>query len=275
MTEWAASLHQSWRLYEEPSERLRVFLESDGLHRDDVLAALPYEASRSQAKASGGPDPKRYRDPRHVFEIAGLIVEREEHVTLTPLGHAVRRRISQPTLANLLLVAPYAANVLAAGQLRNPTPAGKGYPPDVQVHPFLTIWRVMLGCESRITSEELNRVVLRIPSDEHVSGAIAQIRNARATLRDYPDASLDEVLGQRVIEGKSVSDRLIPWMALASFGWLLIADKQGGEYRIRPEAEQLLVRAASVYPAHRVFGDRLQYYDYLARVSGLTRWRLA
>lgn len=44
---WSTALRQTFRLLPAASDALRVFLQSDGRHKDEVLAALPYEAARA------------------------------------------------------------------------------------------------------------------------------------------------------------------------------------------------------------------------------------
>ena len=264
---WSGSLHSTWRLLPEPTASLQVFLDSDGLDQEAVRSRLPYAAARAGGAGGGTPSPKRYRDARQVYQTAGFIIERGGVVEVTPLGAVVRRFLDSPTMASALLIGPHAVQVLGAAQLRNPGRAASTYALRVKVHPFHAIWRVMAACDWKISSEELNRVVMRIEDDGAVVGAANRIRQAREILDNDVTADSDAILGPAVIAGRSVNDRLIPWISLASFGYSLIGDKDSdGYYRARPEAKALLSRAAANPQTHHEFEDMMSYLDYLVRI---------
>lgn len=267
---WSGSLHSTWRLLPEPTNSLQVFLDSDGIDRETVRSRLPYDTARAGDSVSGVPSPKRYRDARQVYQTAGFIIERDGVVEVTPLGAAVRRFLDSPTIASALLLGPYAVKVLGAVQLRNPGRAGSRYASTVNVHPFQAIWRIMVSCGWRISSEELNRVVMRIDDDDEVPTAAEKLRQARRIFESDATADPDAVLGPAVVTGSSVNDRLIPWISLASFGYSLIGDKDSdGYYRARPEAKGLLLRAAAAKQTHHEFDDMISYLEYLVRASHL------
>lgn len=142
----------------------------------------------------------------------------------------------------------------------------------MHVFPFTFIWRAMLALDDRISSAELNRVLFRVTDPRDLDSAIARIRQSRE------DGLGEQALGPETITGESKNDRVIPWMALASFGWLLIADKReaGGEwYTIRPTARELLREAAQIKRKHREFTSVEEYVNHISDAACLpsdVRW---
>jgi hypothetical protein len=266
LTQWAGSLHQTFRLLPEISPRLLVFLESDGRSPDEVLAALPYDAARAGIKG-GSPDPKRYRDPKQVFQTAGFVYEREDGLLqVTEFGQATLRFLSVLNDANAPVLGSHAAYVLAGCQLRNPTGAGSRYHHAIEVFPFAFIWRAMLALDCRITSEELNREIFRTTNEEDLDTAIENIAAARA-------AGNPTLMHEPVLTGTAVNDRIIPWISLAGFGYTLILDKSNDPdrlyYRVRDDAVAILERASSLRLPHREFQSTKEYVEYLSSLAGL------
>src|SRR5262245_31637741 len=92
LTTWSGSLHQVFRLLPEPSPHLRPFLSADTLTAEELLARLPYEKARSPTPGAAGPDPKRYRDGKQVYQTIGLLYEGDDgRVHVTALGKATLR----------------------------------------------------------------------------------------------------------------------------------------------------------------------------------------
>lgn len=265
---WGGSLHQTFRLLPAPSPNAQAFLTADGLRQDDVLRRLPYDAARSST-GSGAPDPKRYRDGRHVYQTAGLLYESQEgFVRVTDLGKATARWLGLLSPINSPVLGRHAAYGLAACQLRNPSRAGSSYPSEVEVFPFAFIWRAMLALDNRISSDELNRVIFKTNNEADLFLAIDQIREHR---EKSTDASL---LGEETISGKAKNDRIIPWMSLASFGWLLIADKResGGQwYEVRPSCRALLREAAQIRRTHHSFSSVGEYVEHISRAAAIPK----
>lgn len=269
---WSAALHQSFRLLDQPSPSLPVFLASDGKSRDEVLAALPYEAARagSAASATGVPDAKRFRDPRLVYASAGLLYEENATVHVTELGRTVGRWLNVLTRKNAPVLGRHAAYALASCQLRNPlSRAGRQYPADVEVFPFAFMWKAALALDDRISSEELNRVIFKVGNEDELLQAIERIAEFRA----LPDEDRDPtILGQRVIEENRANDRIVPWVSLASFGYVLMEDKQGTDYyRIRPELRRVVAEAAQLRRRHRDFDDARTYVTHISDSACLPR----
>jgi hypothetical protein len=266
--QWGGSLHQTFRLLPEANENLRVFLNADGTSADQVLARLPYAAARARGEGTGRPDPKRYRDGRHVFQTVGLLFEEDQIVNVTDLGRATLRWIGKLSPVNSVVLGRHAAYALTACQLRNPTRAGLNYDVDVEVFPFTFIWRAMLALDNRINSNELNRVLFRVTDEESLLSAIDRIADCRY------NSSPPEALGAETITGAGKNDRLIPWMALASFGWLLIADKReaGGEwYEVRPRAKELIHEASQMRRTHRDFTSPSEYALHISDAACLPK----
>ena len=263
-TTWETGLHQSWRLLPKPSEHLRPFLESDGLTQDDILAKLPYEAARSRSGGSS-PDPKRYRDSRQVYETAGLLFEDETGVVrVTALGKTTLRWLSIVNEKNASILGRHAAYALAACQLRNPLGAGKKFDASVTVFPFAFIWRAMLALDGWITTDELNRAIFKVRNESELHSAIAKISESRT------DGDLS-TLGSETVTGAGKDDRIIPYMAIASFGWTIISDKKQGEgvYRVKTDSYLLLKEASAVKHRHQDFASKQEYIERITRAAAL------
>lgn len=269
---WSGALHQSFRLLESPSRSLPVFLSSDGRSRDEVLAGLPYESARagSAGSSTGTPDAKRYRDPRLVYATAGLLYEREDTVHVTDLGHAVARWLNILTAKNAPVLGRHAAYALATCQLRNPlSRSGRTYPDDVVVFPFVFIWKAALALDDRISSNELNRVVFKVSNEDELQEGVARIADWRLLPEESRDARL---LGPPVITEQRANDRIVPWVSLASFGYLLMEDKQGTDYyRIRPELRRVVAEAAQLRRRHREFDDAGAYVEHISAAACLPK----
>lgn len=265
---WSGSLHQTFRLLPQPSPHLRPFLEADGLTPEELLDRLPYARSRSGDASRSGPDARRYRDGRQVYQTAGLLYEQDGRVRITALGHAVRRWLDIITPKNRVILARHAAYTLAACQLRNPTGAGNRYDQSVEVFPFSFIWRAMLRLDGRISSDELNRGIFRVRNSQDLDECVGLIQEARGV----GDVS---ILGEEVITGHGKNDRIIPWMALASFGWTLFPDKreadEGGFYELPNDTRGVVTEAAQVRHRHRDFASTPEYIEYIARSAALPK----
>jgi hypothetical protein len=76
-----------------------------------------------------------------------------------------------------------------------------------------------------------------------------------------------------VITGNAVNDRIIPWVALAGFGWTLIHDKsrdpQRTYYRVNPDASTIVSRAAALRHPHLDFDNTADYVEYVSGLAGL------
>lgn len=270
LSTWSGALHKSFRLLPTgnfTNDDLRAFLEhGSGRPAAQILAALPFDASRSDRTNANGPDPKRYRDAKQVFEACGLLWEADdETVRLTALGDAVRRFLPNANDRNVGLVARHAALGLSFAQLRNPTGAGKRYHASMTVFPFRFIWQAMLSLDGRINSEELNRAIFRIRNVDMLPPAIESIRRYRRT-ENVTD------LGDETITGANKNDRLIPVISLASFGWTLMNQKDNtGYYTIKEGCSRLLEVAVSLPARHRDFNSVQDYVEAIASAACLPK----
>jgi len=273
-TTWGGSLHQTFRL--QPTERqapnLRHFLMADGLTEKELLDTLPFDRKRSKKESDSTttekqkPDPKRYRDGRQIYQTVGLLYEGDDKVIhVTDLGVTVLRWLNIINENNRSILMRHAAYTLAACQLRNPTGSGKKYENDVEVFPFAFIWRAMLSLDHGISSDELNRCLFTVTNENALTKAIDRIRQARAA----KDIS---ILGPETISGKSKNDRIIPWMAMASFGWVLFPDKGSGKlYRLDPGTLPIVKEAASIHHKHRDFSSVADYILHIVRCAALPK----
>ncbi|MFO0829070.1 MAG: hypothetical protein U0572_13105 [Phycisphaerales bacterium] len=267
---WSGALHKSFRLLPTtnfPNDELRAFLVGgSGTPAAEVLAALPFDTSRSNRDGAERPDPKRYRDAKQVFEASGLLWEAEdETIQLTALGDAVRRFLPLANERNVGLIARHAAMGLSFAQLRNPTGAGRRYHPSMTVFPFRFIWQAMLSLDGKINSDELNRAIFRVHNAAALPAAIDSIRRYRRT----EDLT---ALGDETISGDAKNDRLIPVISLASFGWTLMNQKnKAGYYTIKDGCSRLLEVAVSLPARHREFRSVRDYVDAIASSACLPR----
>ena len=264
LTRWSGALHQTFRLLPEPSDHLRPFLEAEGKTQNEVLNALPYDRSRTPAPGSG-PDPKRYRDSKQVYQTIGLLYEGGDGlVRVTALGRATLRWLDLINGKNFVLLARHAAYSLAACQLVNPTGAGERYDDSMRVFPFAFIWRAMLRLGGSLSSDELNRGIFVVKNESDLAAAIDAIRRSR-------EASNPGLMGPETVTEPKKNDRIIPWMSLASFGWTLIADKRGGEdaYRIKRETLDIIKEASQVRHRHREFGSEPEYVSYISDCAAM------
>jgi hypothetical protein len=267
---WSCSFRLTFRLFPEPGsgkDTLDVFLASDGATPDQVLSKLPYDKARS-ATPGTMPDPKRYRDGRQLFRTVGLVYEDEigeEHrLRVTALGHAVARWRSEINERNAPVLGRHAAQALAACQLRTPTREGAKYDGSTVVFPFSFIWRAMIALNGTISSDELNRSLLKVHNEDELAAAIYAIKSARAT-------GNIKSLGAEIVTEKAKNDRILVWMAWASFGWTLIDDKRaaGGVYAIAPRARRLVAEAAAIRHKHRDFRTEKEYVEHISSCAGL------
>lgn len=142
----------------------------------------------------------------------------------------------------------------------------RGYGPDVEAFPFAFIWRAMLALDGRISSEELNCGVFHAMSSDALEDVIQRIKAWRET------GNRSFLLDPVVPAGAGQNDRLIPWMAWASFGWTLIQPKGRTQYyTIPPQALRILRNSAVVQRRHQEFSSESAYIEYIAASAGLPK----
>lgn len=259
---WSGSLHQTFRLLPTQADHMRPFLDGDGLTKAQVLSNLPYDKARAGSSAGSTPDARRYRDGKQLYETAGLLFEKDDHVHVTVLGKATLRWLDLITESNASVLAEYAAYALSACQLRNPTGSGSKYAASVEVFPFAFIWRAMLELDGKISSEELNRFIFHVRNESELHAAISEIQKARAN-------GTTEQSGSEVITGDRKNDRIVPWISLASFGYLLIEDKREGYYHLRTSTRAVVEHAAGISREHRDFETVAEYISYVVGQAGI------
>lgn len=266
---WNVARRQTFRLFPEPAEHLIAILKCDGLTQEEALRELPYDAARAGAQTTGSPDPRRLRDLKELYAMVGLLYEDDsQRLRLTELGHTLRRFLPKLTQASAPVLAERVAQSLAAARLRNPIGAGRQYDATVNVNPFQTIWRIMLACERRIDSEELNRAVFAVSKESDIPLMVERIA-------EYRESRNPAVLGNAVIPpGRAQNDRIIPWMSPASFGWLLFSDKRadpGGYYTVPDVMAPVLEYASRLVFPPMVTDSIEAYVTYLSRCAGVPR----
>lgn len=271
LTTWTSALHQTFRLLppEKRSEHLQPFLNADGMTPDELRKRLPFDRARSRDPHNEAPHPKRYRDYKQVYQTVGLLYEGSDGtIHVSEFGSATRRWLDILTPKNRVILARHAAYALTACQLKNPTGAGRRFDDSMEVFPFVFIWRAMLALDGRISSDELNRGILKVKNERDLQDAIDRIARARS---ENDIASL----GEEVVTGRAKNDRIIPWMSLASFGWVLFPDKRGGEgggyYELVPETLDILVQASRMKRKHRKFDSTAEYVEHVSRCAALPK----
>lgn len=267
---WSCSFRSTFRLYPDSGgarDPLDVFLAGDGKTQEEILAELPYHRARS-ADPGALPDPKRYRDGRQLLRTVGLLYDEPtdgtHKVHVTALGKAVARWRPVINERNAPVLGRHAAQALAACQLRNPTREGRDYDASVEVFPFSFLWRAMLSLDDTISSDELNRAILKVHNEDQLADAIDRIRKSRET----NDISL---LGNELVTEQAKNDRILIWIAWASFGWTLIQEKRaaGGVYAIAPNSRRVIADAAAIRHKHRNFASEKHYVEYVSLCAGL------
>jgi hypothetical protein len=123
----------------------------------------------------------------------------------------------------------------------------------------------MLALDNRISSDELNRALLKTKNEADLQTAVEAIRHAR-------EAGDVTQLGPETVTEAAKNDRILVWMSWASFGWTLITDKKSsasGDYEIPERNRRLLSDAASIQHRHRKFENEAAYIEYLSNCAGL------
>lgn len=264
---WNPSLRSSWRFFGAPSQHLTVFLNSDGKTQDQILESLPQSRERSRSPGLV-PDSKRYRDPRLIYELAGLVWEdrKTQVLHLTDFGRSARFWAGKIDANNLHVFGKHAILALNAMQLRNPTREGQQYSDDNRSFPARFIWKAMLQLGGRLSSEEINRGIMKTKSEEDLEEVISRIKYSRNTQKS-------ESIGDPVIpSGPGQNDRIIPWISLASFGFTFILDKResvSGDYEIRPGCLDMMNYACAYRPAFKEFEDVEKYVQHLSSAARL------
>ena len=210
----------------------------------------------------------RARTYRKLYERLGLIFKDGDEIRLSRLGKDIRDlkpnvEAAYEKLLNQIRV--LAIDVLARYQLRNPVD-GKNLPVFCDVQPYVCIWKVMRALDNKISFEELNRVMLHIPSMSQLDGAIQKIRNARKKCASYKKAKpqlLDELLGPPTHTSQD-SARIAPWFSLAGWGGLIIERKNDadGFRRLVPEAIGALDRKLANLPPYFDAGTEEEWLRY-------------
>jgi hypothetical protein len=122
----------------------------------------------------------------------------------------------------------------------------------------------MLELDDSISSDELNRSILKVNNEDELLLAVERIRKSR----EANDLSL---LGDELVSEQAKNDRILIWIAWASFGWTLIQDKraQGGTYTIAPNARRVVEDAAAIRHKHREFDSEKEYVKHISLCAGL------
>lgn len=199
-------------------DHLRAFCEMEGVGWNDY---------RGQAGTGGyNATDSRLRTYRKLYERLGLIYNDNDVIKLSKLGKEL-----QGMEAALISdrdemfdeMRSRAIEILSRYQLKNPID-GPDLPDSCDVRPYFCIWKAMYKLDNKINYEEMNRVILRIPSMAKLDIAIETIRNARTTYGNYSNieaSELDTILGEPVHRDQPTA-RIAPWFSIAGWGGLII-----------------------------------------------------
>lgn len=275
---WSTSFHEAFSVVPrglDGDRNVNLFLSSHGETEANVLGRW----HRARGDRARPIDPKAFRNMSQLLRNVGLAYDvelthdpargAERTVQVTRLGAALLRwRLGGLNERNCRVIARHASRALAAAQLRNPTREGRRYAPAMRVFPFSFIWRAMLALDGRISSDELNRAIYATQNEHDLTEAIRRIKLARQS------GNLDD-MGPEQETAPNKNDRILIWMAWASFGWTLISPKESDPaypdhyIAAQPWAVRVLEEAAAIRHRHRDFASVQQYVEFLSECAGV------
>lgn len=255
------------RILAGASQWLPAVLRADGMDEAQILATLPYEASRSRT-GTGTPNARRYRDARQVVQTLGLAYEGDDALLhVTELGAATLRWLPELRPSNAAALGRHAAYALSACRLRNPMGAGSRYDPSVTARPFAYLWRAMLALDDVIDSDELNQGLFYATDEDSLTDCVARIRFER----ENPGSG---ALFAEVESGPRKNDRIVPIVAAGSFGYTFVQEKRevgGGFYRLRPETRRVVEAASRADYPLLSFDDVPSYVEHISNMAALPK----
>jgi DNA (cytosine-5)-methyltransferase 1 len=266
-TVWGLSFKGTFSIFPEHSPTLKQFLESEGRTDKEIIKLLSGSNGKGRRTGRKATNSISYHDIIGIYRAVGLLYEKKDseglrRLHVTPLGHYVRGWLGTLNKNNRDLFGQYLAAALAACQLHNPAHV-HDYDESMKVFPFAFIWRAMLALEGRISAKELVGAIFKVRNEDELDDAIKKIAEARRK-NDF------SVLGKPV----KIDELIInTWMAMASFGWILIADRPNSKmddyWEIHEKLMDVLETAASVKHRHREFNssDENAIDKYMAHIS--------
>ncbi len=202
-----------------------------------------------------GKTDQRIRTYRKLYERLGVVYRRNGKIYHSKLGKklsSLESDLSAAAKAEIKDISSIIIKVLKRYQYANPLDANpKDYSDIPKVHPYFLLWKVMEGLDGKIHYQEVNRVLLKLQSNEEADAAIDTIRNARRELaEDFSDTNALEVhLGERVITDQE-SARIAPLFSLAGWGGLLIereSDEKGFRH-FNKDTHEIIANALRTEP---------------------------
>ena len=255
---------------EFPEPRIE-FSASFRSHLEAVLKldGVPTSDYQTQKDSGLGGKPQRARTYRKMYERLGLLYHENNLIKVSGFGFGLAGLPFQIQGFIDNLVADFretAADILVRYQLDNPTDTSDEIS-GCEVHPHYCIWKAMLDLENKIHYEEMNRVILRLNSDNDLPAAIIKIQAARTSFANsYHSATnvqLEQALGQSVHTDQPPA-RIAPWYSQAGWGGLLIrrASDNEGFRELVPEAVQTLTRVTAIQPTYFSTTDEAEWFEY-------------
>jgi DNA (cytosine-5)-methyltransferase 1 len=264
---WFLPFKGTLNILPEVSPPLKQFLESDGKAATEMIKLLSGKDAKGSPAIQKTTNAARYHELVRMYRAVGLLYEKKDsegvrRLKVTPLGHFVRRWLDTLNKANRDLFARYVASALAVCQLRNPAD-NHDYDDSMRVFPFTFIWRAMLALDGRINSAELAGAIFKVRNEDDLDDAVEKIAEARRK-------NNVSILGKPV---KADGGTIATWMAMASFGWIFMTDRndseKSGYWEVREQMVEVLDAALGVTHKHREFesSDGHAVDKYMKQIS--------
>lgn len=206
-------------------------------HLQDILnipsGTLSTDYDEIRKYGYSGKADSRIRTYRKLYERLGLVFIRDhkiEHSKLSTDIENLEYSIKSFAESKLKETSFSVVKILSRYQYSNPidsTRKGESIP---NVHPYFLLWKAMRSLGNKIHFEEVNRVLIKVESDDEIDEAIEKIKAAREVIQgDYANSkTLDSELGHSVIT-KQTSARIAPLFSIAGWGGLLIERTQDSD----------------------------------------------
>jgi len=216
-----------------------------------------------------GKSDQRIRTYRKLYERLGLVFVHDnkiEHSKLSSDISGLENSIKSFAESKLQDISLLVTKILSKYQYDNPLEKSGKKDSKPKVHPYFLLWKVMRFLDNKIHFEEINRVLIKLESDEQVDDAIKKIAEARKQIKgNYRDNTLlDSELGTAVITDQT-SARIAPLFSIAGWGGLLIERNQDSDgfrnlcKHALNAIDHILINSPSLYETNDV-DDWISYY---------------
>ncbi|EKO3401268.1 AAA family ATPase [Vibrio fluvialis] len=203
-------------------------------HLQDILnipsGTLSTDYDEIRKHSYSGKADSRIRTYRKLYERLGLVFIRDHKIEHSKLSNDIgnlENSIKSFAESKLKEASSSVVKILSRYQYNNPIDSKKKSMSVPNVHPYFLLWKAMRSLGNKIHFEEVNRVLIKVESDDEIDEAIDKIRTAREVLQDdYTNTkTLDSELGSSIITDQT-SARIAPLFSIAGWGGLLIERTQ-------------------------------------------------